>query len=290
MSTMTIKADGIMTNLITEAEQADGYGSTFKHADGSVTVICQDYEGYSDSNPRDYDNIACLVSNDRGYYPIDEGDSEIEEMRDLFSALGTSTSRSDLTDHWTFEIEQWMGEPSPGLTIKTHGGYSAYYDLDHDNEVRVVAAYFMGLSAEQAMDHYLATERPDIAAYQHHWQVNGSSQGDWREGYAYVTRDALADAGYSMDADKPLNGTLKMRAASIMESELDVYGQWFAGEVYYSTTITPVGEDYAIGESGGYYTGEVLGYVESCYGHLGYPSIRAIAEGNSSSPVIEQIR
>lgn len=285
MSTMTTnKADGIFTDLITEAEQSDGYGSTFKHEDGSVTVICQDYEGYGDSNPRDYDNTATLVSDSRDYNPIDDGDSEIEEMREAFEVL------TRVTDHWNFEIEDWCEVPTPFFSIKMAGGYTATYDLDDLAEAWVVEAYLLGLNAEQAMDRYIANHRPDIAAYQHHWSVTGTSQGDWREGYAYVTRQALADAGYSMNPDKPLNGTYKMRAASMMESELNVYGLWFAGEVFYSTTITPVGEDHAIGEHGGYYTGDLLGSVESCYGHLGYESIRAIAEGNSSSPVIEQIR
>lgn len=283
MSTMTIKADGIMTDLIHEAEQADGYGSTFLHADGSVTVICQDYEQAWEYNPREDDTIACLVSMSRDYTALDDGDSEIEEMREAFEALGSWTSRSDLTDHWTFEMEDWCGIPTPFLSIKMVGGYTRTYYLDDEIEARVAASYFLGHNAEQAMDHYLATERVDIAAYLHSWQVNGSSQSDWREGYAYVTVGAMLRAGFG-PADA------RLRAKEVLDSELNVYGLYFAGEMFYSTTIHPAGEDYAIADSGGYYTGETLGYVESCYGHLGYPTIRAIAEDQSSSPVIEQLR
>lgn len=78
---------------------------------------------------------------------------------------------------------------------------------------------------------YVAMFRPDIAYYCDYW-----SAGRDLYGWGYVTRAALAEAGYSSDAEV-LNGTLKMRARTLFDQEVDIYQQWADGEVYGITVV-----------------------------------------------------
>jgi hypothetical protein len=280
----TITAEGRLLDLIEAEEDRDLHVQTFMHEDGSATIIQHD-EFAGERNPRDeYDHLVSLVSDTTGWIPMDAGDHDIEEMRDAASILGDWLTRSELSNVWSLHEVEDEERYEIHLIIETKYGRH-WLDLDNEHEARVAAAYFEGIGAQECVERYVDEARPDIACYVHEWNVTGCSQGDWRDGYAFMTREALAEAGYSSNPDRPLNGTLKMRARSIYDSEMKEYAAWFAGEVYCATHVFPVGPEFAIGDEGGYYTGEMLAATEHCGGFIGYGDFEEIASQFTSSPV-----
>ena len=132
----------------------------------------------------------------------------------------------------------------------------------------------------ELMDRYLAMFRPDIAVYVDYWSAGRESYG-----WGYVTREALAEAGYSGQ----LSGTLKMRARALFDSEVDVYGQWAEGEVYGFVHLEPGAEiavdgptEADVEHEGPFHEVE----EDSCYGFLGYGSLEEIAAQATDSPIV----
>lgn len=138
------------------------------------------------------------------------------------------------------------------------------------------------------VERYVRMFRPDIAHYEPRWSVNGCSQSDWSHGYGYVTRAALALAGYGSHT-KTLSGTMRMRAKSMFDSELAIYQMWFEGDVYRALHVSPGAEQYAIGDQGGYLTGYHDYDTDSCGGFLGYEDMKDIGQHFTASPVIEEV-
>lgn len=135
---------------------------------------------------------------------------------------------------------------------------------------------------------YVAMFRPDIAAVDT-WEVSGSSQSDWRAGIGYVTRDALAAAGYSEDGRETLSGTLRMRAAAILAGEVAEYGAYFAGEVYTATHLEVGAPVVAFGPDGAYVDGYTVDSDGPVCGFIGYDTLEDIAGTFTDSPVTEVI-
>jgi hypothetical protein len=166
--------------------------------------------------------------------------------------------------------------------------------LDSDNfGISEARSHFDGPNRAAMVTRYVAMHCPDIAHYVDEWSVTGNSQGDYMHGYGFVTREALAEAGYSEDSER-LSGTLRMRAATLFDAELEVFSQYFRGEVYGAVHVTkgaPVtveciahrgdSDETLRTESGHDYTDE------SVWGFLGYESLEDIAAELTESPITD---
>jgi hypothetical protein len=232
----------------------------YRHEDGSITYILSDSDN-EHANPREEgETTACLVSENRDYLPLDDADDGIFEARKRFEDY-------DLTE--------------VGLRKQYGSDLATFYWGRH--------ALLQGRSkhnAEYMVRRYISICRPDIAHYEHSWSASGTSQGDYRAGWGYVTREALAEAGYSMNPERPLSGTYKMRAATIFEGELKAYQQYFAGEVFGAVHVT-VGEPIVkIWDHGAYIDGWTT-EEESVWGFLGYDDHKSIAREMTNSPITE---
>lgn len=268
-----IAADGEISDLV-DAATGIHHVVTYMHEDGSFTVINWDELGYLHS-PREYDNLAMLVSTHRDYLPMDEADSDLETMRRVVEHL------DDLSGTWTTDIEEHEEWADRHLVIEHDDGWHTYLDLDDDHESWVALAYFEGWDAEETMQRYIAVERPDIALYVHEWQVTGMSQSDWRDGWAYATVERAEELGiFGNDA-----------AMDAYLSEMKEYAAYFAGEVFEATHIKPVGPEFEIGLEGGYFTGRTLGTTETVGGYIAPGMNTDFIPGDfTASPVVGQVR
>lgn len=131
------------------------------------------------------------------------------------------------------------------------------------------------------MARYLAAFRPDIAAYVNRWDAGDSY------GWGYVTREALAAAGFSDDRET-LSGTLQLRAGTLFDAEVAVYRQWADGEVCCAHHLTR-GQSVTVAD----YTGATPAGTEvsedTVYGFLGYDNLADIAASFTDSPVTGEL-
>lgn len=235
-----------LEDAVSALEDRWQHAGTFRHADGSVTVV--EVEEYVEPfmSPREDDgNVARLVNEHRDYVDLDEPDAGIAEAR-----------------------ERWGGGYRVGQSI--------------------VGETIM-------VRRYLAMFRPDIAHYEDRWEVTGNSQSDWQYGWGYVTTEdaasiaLVADPKYTHDYNRahPQSRRFRQVAAEAFDAELKVYGQYFAGEVYYATHLTHGEPVVEYGEQGAYVAGWTVDDSESCGGFLGYDSLEDIAREMSSSEVLD---
>lgn len=247
------------TERLQELEHDDehSYLPHYVHEDGSHTFVMHDGTP-EHSNPREYDNVGHLVlagQSARDYRPVDEDEEGIRDVRDHFSVYDERAN--------------------------PRGWSVGYYDsmIKRQAESRH--------TAEDMVRRYLSIYRPDIVAYVHEWQVNGTSQSDWQGGYAYVTREDYDAAGFTAEhlAAYPDDD---LSPAGVLRGEIKVYGQWFAGEVYGAINVRRGEPVIVIGDEGAY----VDGYEpkeEACWGFLGYASHRDIAAEVCASPITEEV-
>lgn len=166
--------------------------------------------------------------------------------------------------------------------VMQHDGYRHMDDADHGIEE---ARERWGAKSPM-VERYVRMFRPDIAHYEPRWEVTGHSQSDWAYGYGYVTRDDLAEAGYSMNPDRPLSGTLKMRAKAMLDDEVRVYGLYFAGEVYGAIHVSPGEDTFSLSDHGAYVDGRTV-VEDACWGFLAYDDMKDIALQFTDSPITE---
>lgn len=262
----------LFSDLVSDAESSDYHVRTFHHADGSVTVVSGDPEPWLDNTPRDYDTVVHLVSESTHYTSLDDGDADLERVREQ------SESLEYLTGDWELSLTESEEREERYVIVKDRAGYREWFNLDDPDDVRVLAGYFHDMSPEEMVQTYVRDERPDILHYVHEWTVSGTSQSDWRDGYAYVLRSDMEHVGFEDPTPED--------AARAYAAEFSEYRSWFAGDVYYGTHIWPTGPEFAIGESGGYFTGEQLGESETCHGFIGDDQIESIPSNFTSSPVL----
>lgn len=260
------------------------YNGHLTHADGSHTFVYYgDQDDHDFSNPRDNDfNVVRLVmTSDR---PLDDPDEDLEAMRNACDFLGerwarTSTNLFGHTHGWKLNFtdteersERYLiiALPPPQYT----SGY-IWLDLDDKYESMAALAYLQGLDAEECMKIFAERHCPDVAHYEHHWQVSGPSQSDWAEGWAYVLWRDLTAAGVTHTPQEAY------------EAEFDVYKRWFAGEVYHAVHVAPGPLEFAIGDEGGYFLDTHEADVDSCGGFLGYDDFADLATQFTDSPTTE---
>lgn len=258
------------------------YGGHLIHEDGSHTFVYYgDQDDFEHSNPRDFDgNVVRLVMERDQYKPLDDPDADLEAMRTACSFLGqrwvrTSTNMFGETSGWELHFSEDGEEryllialPKPQYT----GGH-IWLNLDDRHESVAALAYLQGLDAEECMKEFVTRHAPDVAHYEHHWQVSGSMQSDWAEGWAYVLWRDLTEAQVTCTPEEAYKG------------EFDVYRQWFAGEVYYAVHIEPGPLEFEIGEQGGFYLDTRDAEIDSCGGFLGYANHADLAQHFTDSPV-----
>lgn len=176
----------------------------FWHEDGSFTAILRD-DDPDHANPRDNDgNVAHLVTTNSDYREIDEPCDPIVDADQRWGFTGRGGARGER-------------EHAAELTAR-----------------------------------YLSIFFPDIVAFEPRWSVQ--SFNDVNHGYAYVLRsdwdEAFPDVdpavGYTYreampgDPSGTYSGPEKtITPADCIAQEVDVYGQWFAGEVYGYSHVEP---------------------------------------------------
>lgn len=278
-----------MTTFETEIEERAGddglaYGGHLIHQDGSHTFVYYgDQDDHDSANPREHDgNVIRLVMTRDQYKPLDEPDADLEAMRNACDFLGerwvrTTTNMFDRTNGWRLnhyedeEREEWhlvIPLPAP-----MYSGGNIWLDLDDKFESVAALGYLQGLDAEECMKLFAERFCPDVAHYEHHWQVTGSMQSDWAEGWAYVLYRHLEEAGVTHTP------------AEAYEAEFSVYRQWFAGEVYHAAHVMPGDLEFAIGDQGGYYLETHEASVDTCGGFLAYKDFPELATNFTDSPV-----
>jgi len=281
MTTTTLKPEGRLTDLVDEVSTSTLAFRRFRHEDGSYTVLT--YEQYTgDYDPRhDGETYAHLVSESRDYNPLDDADEGIEAMRKAAEVL---KDMRYLTDDWSFVHEETDEHEQFLVRIRTSTGYNVWLDLDDEYEARVVEAYFIHKNDEGAVRRYIDQARPEVLHYVHEWSVTGSSQGDWREGWAYVLAEDVQRAGFYCDGPRDAQDAAK----KLYEGEMKEYAAYFAGEVYRATHVYVVGPEWEIGEHGGYYTGEILGATDTVGGFIAYDDLKDICAQFTDSPVVDE--
>lgn len=225
---------------------------TLIHEDGSRTFVYYgDYDDQQFSNPRDNDgNVLRLVQESRDYVDLDEADEEIQYVRGLAEL-----------------IENYAGQE-----------YAHMFPADEDEFAHRM--HSEGKGGEEVVLAYIEEfRRHDIVHYIHEWTVTGSSQSDWQHGWAYMTRADYDEAGF----------TEELTPAMVAESELDIYGKWFSGEVYRAVHIWSEAPEFEIGDEGGFYTGQHVHGEDHCGGLLGYDDMKHIGEVFNASPVVEEV-
>lgn len=238
------------TDTLAGYREDEHFEAEYAHADGSVTFVLRDPHYGGDFNPREDGDchVASLVRVRDGYggIDVDPADSGIDEVRD---APYVERHKVD----WTFTLDDHAGAvwSFPGTYCDND-----YYLDDDDADAWAVLAYFMGWDAEQTVREYVARERSDIAHYTE-WHMSGYVQGDWAEGYAYVLHSDLERVGMPVE-----------HCAEAVESEVREYEAWGRGDVYSAVNVHPTEPEYAIGDHGGYYTGEMECEIEDCHGFI----------------------
>lgn len=237
--------------------------ATLMHEDGSVTVIeYGDYDDSVHSNPREFDgNVAHLVATRPTGWPhyidLDEHDEGIKGARAQYEDYDSTETGVRNTYSSSKPLEELFW-----------GRHALLQGRSKHN-------------CEYMVRRYLSICRPDVVHYDHDWQVDGTSQSDWRGGYGYVLAE---DAERESEKDGP---RLTAWAKDAYEQELKVYGQWFAGEVYYARHFT-IGKPIVIyGEHGAYVDSYEID-EDSCGGMLGYESNAAMAATFTDSPVVDE--
>ena len=164
MTTSTIEntlATDALEAYIADLESDGEHAETFRHEDGSVTVVSHDPWGWDMDSPRDFDgNVATLVMEHRDYLDLDDDHAGLSEARDRW--------------RWT-EWPSMVGGTRSDRAVKACG-------------------------REKMMRRYLAMFRPDIVHYVDRWEVSGYSQSDWAYGWGYVTAEAMAATGLNDQA------------------------------------------------------------------------------------------
>ncbi len=221
----------------------------YVHADGSHSFIFTDPES-EHANPRHNDgNVATLVNLHRDYIDLDDADSGIEEARERWDWL-----------QYNGHMHRSNRQPSAG--IATERALVNFGDR------------------EALVRRYVAIFRDDILHYEDEWSVNGNSQSDWQNGYGFVTKDAWVKwMGEDYSGD--------VTPEQAFKQELDIYGQYFAGEVYGCIHVQRGERVYEIGTEGGYFTGGYEADEDACWGFLGYADHKQITEQFTDSPVVE---
>lgn len=243
-----------------ELRTAEGhsYQKHFTHEDGSHTFIMSDPEP-EHANPRNNDgNLVHLVNLNRDYRDLDDPDSGINEARE----------RWDYLHHNGIPHYRW---PDPERT---------YWN---DVQRLLIRKRF---TREDMVKRYVAMFRPDIVHYEDAWEVTGVVQGDWQDGYAYITREDFEGAGFT-DEHRAHYPDFDFSPAGICKQELDVYALWFAQEVYGAITVKQGDPIVRFGEQGAY----IDGYEpdeDACWGFLAYPSEREMAEQVNTSPIVTE--
>lgn len=236
-----------------ETRQADyDVVRTLIHEDGSRTFIYYGDElDVQASNPRENDgNVLRLVNESRDYLDLDEADEEIRYVRGLADLVGN-----------------YSGPENAHL-----------FPADEDEFIHRMHAE--GKSGEEVVQAYLQEFRPDIVYYIHDWTAQGSTQSDWQTGWAYMTQ---------ADYDDEIGTESVLSPADDAEQELNVYRQWFAGEVYRAVHVSVAGPEFEIGAEGGFFTGQHEPAYESLGGLLGYDDMKEIGEQFTDSPVVEEV-
>lgn len=233
------------------AHGEDFLDSAFRHEDGSITYVLYQRYDQEFANPREDDgNVTNLVQdrNDR-MVSLDDPDDGIKEARDRFDDYDRS--------------EVGARKLYPGS------------DLDEFYWGRHVLLQARSKhDAESMVRRYISICRPDIAHYQHQWQVTGSSQSDWAGGWGFILTE---------DMDQ-----VTCTAQEAWDQEVDVYGQYFAGEVYEACHVVLGDPIVALGEQGAHITGWDT-TEDWCGGFLAYKDTKEIAMQMTSSPIIDTL-
>lgn len=162
------------------------------------------YDDMVHESPRDWITSATIINANDRLLNIDSDDEGLAEVRDRWHWLGT------------------YGFSSRGQSYPPHYGEPTF------TERTLFAKY----DRERLVERYVAMFRPDIAVYVDRWDAGRENYG-----WGYVTREALAEAGYSEDGREHVSGTLQMRARAIFDQEVETYRMWAEGEVYGVTVI-----------------------------------------------------
>lgn len=246
MNTQTLSP---MAERVAELEGRENHERTYRHEDGSVTVILWETDPFDHESPRDWDgNVATLISTSRDYGDLDDDIAGLSGARERWEWLGTFYYSS-------------RGQRFPSAPSVTKRALTRRYDR------------------EAIMARYVAMFRPDIAYYCDSWQVVGHSQSDWQGGWGYVTTGVLEAYGMStaqasvaftdelkvyeqhFRGEYPYAVHLSPKAPDLISETVD----------YACDPVQVYGDDYD---------------EDAVYGFLGYDDPADIAADFTTSPVV----